>query len=107
MAGGTNKAHFLVRPQALRSAWRGRVIGGVGRSRCAIPKKKPLPPLSPISPTPDVFPHKELTMPNTFGLNVDRLVTIDMRQMGSPSRGGVGPLYKAAYLAQKSMTVTL
>jgi len=46
-------------------------------------------------------------MPNTFGLNVDRLVTIDMRQMGSPSRGVVGPLYEAAYLAQKSRPLTL
>lgn len=40
-------------------------------------------------------------MPETFGLHVDRLVTIEMKGLGNPSRGVIVPLYEAAYRAQQ------
>lgn len=46
-------------------------------------------------------------MAETFGLNVDRLVTIEMRRSGDPSRGIIVPLYEAASLAQNRRPLTL
>jgi hypothetical protein len=50
---------------------------------------------------------RRMKMPETFGLHVDRLVTIEIRQMGSPNRGIVIPLYEAAFLAQNKRPLTL
>ena len=40
-------------------------------------------------------------MSETFGLHVDRLVTIEMKRGGIANRGVILPLYRAAYCAQK------
>ena len=46
-------------------------------------------------------------MPETFGLHVDRVVTIEMRRTGDPSRGIIVPLYEAAVRAQNGRPLTL
>ena len=40
-------------------------------------------------------------MSEIFGLNVDRLVTVEMKRMGAAQEGIIAPLYDAAYKAQK------
>jgi D-glutamate cyclase len=50
---------------------------------------------------------EEILMPETFGLHVDRLVTIEMRRTGDPSRGIIVPLYEAAARAQQGRPLTL
>ncbi len=46
-------------------------------------------------------------MPETFGRHVDRLVTLEMRQVGNPMRGAIVSLYEAASRAQKERPLTL
>ncbi len=46
-------------------------------------------------------------MPDIFGLHVDRLVTLETRQIGNPMRGAIVPLYEAALLAQHRRPLTL